>query len=66
MSYEDDDVRRREVYFDLQADDNLPAGHTYTTFEDEYTSHCECGKWIETGTWDIWDHINDVLKQGPA
>lgn len=63
MSHEQEDARRRDIYFDLQDDDNLPPGHTYENYEDEYTSHCECGKWVEPGTWDIWNHINDVLRE---
>lgn len=57
---------RYDVYMDLYWDDKLPAGHTYSYSEgdSEYDSYCECGKWLEAGEYEHWDHIHWILKDG--
>ena len=56
--------RRIEQYEELADAGNLPAGHTYAFYEDgsAYSEYCECGKWLEPGHYEMWDHINSVLR----
>lgn len=60
------ELSRYEWYMDLYWDDKLPVGHTYTYTEgdSEYDSWCECGKWLEKGEYEHWDHIYWKLKDG--
>lgn len=47
-------------YLELSAAGKLPAGHTYMFAEDDVYMYCECGKWIEEGTYDHWDHLTAI------
>ena len=50
----------QDEYYDLVDGDELPKGHSYLFQEDpddEYNRYCECGKWIEPGTYDHWEHL---------
>lgn len=37
--------------------------HSNVYPEDEYNSHCECGKWLEIGYYEWPDHVGDVLDE---
>ncbi len=50
-------------YIELLEDDRLPDGHSFLFSEDpmdEHNRYCECGKWIELGTYDHWDHLTSI------
>lgn len=36
--------------------------HEGTWAEDDYNSHCQCGKWLEHGYYEHPDHLADVLE----
>ena len=57
---------RYDTYMDLWYDEKLPPGHTYSFNEDddEYSEYCQCGKWLERGCYEHWDHIYWLMKDG--
>lgn len=39
----------------------LLGDHNECYAEDEYDGYCQCGKWIEFGTYDMPEHLSSVL-----
>ncbi|GGG03823.1 hypothetical protein GCM10007304_17430 [Rhodococcoides trifolii] len=52
-----------DLHDELQNAGKSAPGHEDLFMEpdDDYNAWCTCGKWIELGTYDLWDHIDAII-----